>query len=206
MTSILHARAFHAGLRIDGIPTSDSSQKIQASRNRWREEVNNQASRIQVRNETQSTVTITRKKRHNNREVDELSIVDHFVTNANSSQGEAQLYIFEDNEAEIKMTIKSRSPTMRHVSRTHKVALDWLFDRVILDPKIQIKHVHTKNQLADMSTEGTFALDEWNHPLRLFNIMNFPMFLAAISTMSKRAQMNLRLRNRGLHVWYQETC
>ena len=31
---------------------------------------------------------------------------------------------FEDNDAVIKMIIKGRSPTMRHVSRTHKVALD----------------------------------------------------------------------------------
>ena len=31
-----------------------------------------------------------------------------------------------------KMIIKGRSPTMRHVSRTHRVALDWLFDRILL--------------------------------------------------------------------------
>ena len=35
---------------------------------------------------------------------------------------EAQLYIFEDNEAVIKTIIKDRSPMMRHVSRTHRVA------------------------------------------------------------------------------------
>ena len=45
------------------------------------------------------------------------------------------LYVFEDNEAVIKMIIKGRSPTMRHVSRTHRVALDWLFDRINLDPQ-----------------------------------------------------------------------
>ena len=47
---------------------------------------------------------------------------------------EALLYVFEDNEAVIKMIMKGRSPTMRHVSRTHRVALDWLFDRINLDP------------------------------------------------------------------------
>ena len=31
------------------------------------------------------------------------------------------LYAFEDNQAVIKMIIKGRSPTMRHVSRTHRV-------------------------------------------------------------------------------------
>ena len=54
----------------------------------------------------------------------------------------------------IKMIIKGRSPTMRHVSRTHRVAPDWLFDRISLDPKIQIKCVDTKHQLADILTKG----------------------------------------------------
>ena len=48
---------------------------------------------------------------------------------------------------------------MRHVSRTHRVALDWLFDRISLDPKIQIKYIDTKNQLADILTKGNFTRD-----------------------------------------------
>ena len=59
---------------------------------------------------------------------------------------------------------------MRHVSRTHRVALDWLFDRINLDPKIQIKYIDTKNQLADTLTKGNFTRDKWNHLLCLFNI------------------------------------
>ena len=60
------------------------------------------------------------------------------------------LYVFQDNEAVIKMIIKGRGPTMRRVSRTHRVALDWLFDRINLDSKIQIRYVDTKHQLADI--------------------------------------------------------
>ena len=86
----------------------------------------------------------SKPKQKGNRDLHQLSHVDYVTTNANSTQSESQLYIFEDNEAVIKMIIKSRSPTMRHVSRTHRVAVDWLFDRIILDPKIQIKHVDTK--------------------------------------------------------------
>ena len=74
------------------------------------------------------------------------------------------------------MIIKGRSPTMRHVSRNHREALDWLFDRINLDPKIQIKYVDTTNQLAEMLTTGSFTRDEWDHLLRLLNIMNFSMF------------------------------
>ena len=62
---------------------------------------------------------------------------------------------------------------MRHLSRTHRVALDWLFDRINLDPKIQIKYIDTKNQLADTVTKENFTRDEWNHLLCLFNISHF---------------------------------
>ena len=55
-----------------------------------------------------------------------------------ASQYDAHLTFFGDNEAVIKMITKGRSPTMRHVTRTHRVALDWLFHRVNLDYKIQI--------------------------------------------------------------------
>ena len=95
---------------------------------------------------------------------------DCVPSNVQSSHQEALLYIFEDNEAVIKIILKVRSPTMRHVSRTHRVALDWLFDRINLDPKIQTKYIDTKNQLADILTKGNFTRDEWKHLLCLFNI------------------------------------
>ena len=65
----------------------------------------------------------------------ELNNVDCVPSNAKFSRFGAMLYIFEDNETVIKMIIKGRTPAMRHVSRTDRVALDWLFDRINLDPK-----------------------------------------------------------------------
>ena len=113
--------------------------------------------------------------------------VDRVPSNVQFSHQEALLYVFEDNEAVIKMIIKGRSPTMRHVSRTHRVALDWLFDRINLDPKIQIKHMDTKNQLADMLTKGNFTRDEWNHLFNLFNIGHVSSTVCS-EVMSKRTQ------------------
>ena len=40
--------------------------------------------------------------------------IDSAPSNVQSSRQEALLYVFEDNEAVIKMIIKGRSPTMRH--------------------------------------------------------------------------------------------
>ena len=84
-------------------------------------------------------------------------------SNARFSRFGVILYIFEDNEAVIKMIIKGRSPTMRHGSRTHSFALEWLFDRINLDPKNKIKYIDTKNQLAEIFTKVNFRRDEWNH-------------------------------------------
>ena len=52
--------------------------------------------------------------------------IDHIPSNTKNSDSSAMLFVFEDNEAVIKMIIKGRSPTRRQVSRTHRVALDWL--------------------------------------------------------------------------------
>ena len=98
----------------------------------------------------------------------------------------------EDSETVIKMIIKGRRPTMRHVSRTHRVALDWLFDRINVDPKIQIKYIDTKNQISDILN---FTRDEWNNLLHLFNISHFSstcrtknFSLISCTTMAKRIQ------------------
>ena len=126
-----------------------------------------------------------KNKSHN--QIDVIQDNDSVPSNVQSASREALLYVFEDNEAVIKMIMKGRSPTMRHVSRTHRVALDWLFDRINLDPKIQIKYIDTKNQHADILTKGNFTRDEWNHLLTLFNISHFSS-TACIATMAKRSQ------------------
>ena len=115
--------------------------------------------------------------------------IDSVPSNVQSSRQEALLYVFEDNEAVIKMIIKGRSPTMRHVSRTHRVALDWLFDRINLDTKIQIKYIDTKNRFTDILTKGNFTRDEWNHVLCLFNISHFSSTVCS-ATMAKRSQQD----------------
>ena len=118
------------------------------------------------------------------------------------------------------MTIEGRSPTMRHVTRNHRVALVWLFDRINLEPKIQIKYIDTKNQVADILTKGNFTRDEWNHFLRLFNNMSFSMFSCSHfsdffptirfeSRASCQKRVRRRLRTKALrwrkrdHAWWR---
>ena len=58
------------------------------------------------------------------------------------------LFVSQDNDAVNKMIMEGRSPTMRHVSHAHRVALDWLFDRINLDSMVQVKFVDTTTQIA----------------------------------------------------------
>ena len=137
--------------------------------------------------EARSTPHTIHKRKQSQGVINDLHNVDFIPSNVNSSRQEALLYVFEDNEAVIKMIFKGRSPTVRHVSRTHRVALDRLFDRINLDPKIQIKYIDTKNQLADILPKRNFTRDEWNHLLCLFNISHFSSTDCS-EVMSKRTQ------------------
>ena len=121
--------------------------------------------------------------------------IDYIASNTMHSGAGAMLYVFEDDEAVIQMIIKGRSPTMRHVSRTHRIALDWLFDRLYLGPKIQIRYIDSKHQIADILTKGNFMCDEWNNLLHLFDISHSSSLrctknfsLISCITMAKRIQ------------------
>ena len=165
------------GLRLDGLPALELWDLIVS--------VLGNGSRVSDRSEIPESDDHKHHKSHN--KIDAIQDIDVVPSNVQSARQEALLYVFEDNEAVIKMIIKGRSPTMRHVSRTHRVALDWLFDRINLDTKIQIKYIDTKNQLADILTKGNFTRDEWNHLLSLFNISHFSS-TACTAAMAKRAQ------------------
>ena len=71
-------------------------------------------------------------------------------------------HIYEDHEAVIKQINKSRSPAMRHISRTHRVSL-WIgfVTASNADPMIKIKYVNATQQLADILTKGSFIGDRW---------------------------------------------
>ena len=189
-TSVSHSSteseiiSLDAGLRFDGIPALDS----------WDLIVLVLGNTIQTHDRTGQPV-VNRDKDHvpNKRSqgmINVLNNIDCVPSNVQFSHQEALLYVFEDNEAVIKMIIKGRSPTMRHVSRTHRVALDWLFDRVNLDPKIQIKYIDTKNQLADMLTKGNSTLDEWNSSIVFCLISAISVLQFVLKRWQKRVQQD----------------
>ena len=86
------------------------------------------------------------------------------------SSGRATLIVYEDNEAVIRMCIKGRSPNLRHVQRTHRVNLDWLFERIRKDKGIALRYINTKWQIADMLTKGQFTAQLWRRLCELASI------------------------------------
>ena len=99
--------------------------------------------------------------------------IDFVPPSAPLSSGMSKLFLFEDNEAVIKMCLKGRSPNLRHISRTHRVDLDWLIERIKVDPGIRMKFVGTSQQLADMLTKASFTIQKWNDMLRMHQIGDF---------------------------------
>ena len=156
-TSVSHSSteseiiSLDAGLRLDGIPAFDVWDLIVLVLGNTTQNHNEQGDLLM-------NPVVCRGKSHVQGQsrgmCNVLSNVDLVLSNVQFSHQEALLYVFEDNEAVIKMIIKGRSPTMTHVSRIHRVALDWLFDRINLDPQIQIKYIDTKKPTRRDTDQG----------------------------------------------------
>ena len=117
------------GLRSDGLPALEL----------WDLLVSVLANVSRVSDRSVKPESDDHKHHKSHKKIDAMKDIDAVPSNVQSARQEALLYVFEDNEAVIKMIMKGRSPTMRHVSRTDRVALDWLFDR------INLGRVPTKN-------------------------------------------------------------
>ena len=127
-TSVSHSSteseiiSLDAGLRLDGIPALDLWVLIVLV-------LGNTTQNHDRRGRPVVCPHTNHGRKQSRRVINDLDYVDLVPSNVPSSHQEALLYVFEDNEAVVKMIFKGRSPTMRHVSRTHRVALDWLFIR-----------------------------------------------------------------------------
>ena len=140
-TSVSHSSveseiiSLDAGLRLDGIPTLDLWDLIVEVLGNTNQCHKERSDLLMNRREVRSTPHTIRKRKQSQGVINGLDNVDFTPSNVNSSRQEALLYVFEDNEAVTKMITKGRSPIMRHDSRTHRVALDWLFDRNQFGPQ-----------------------------------------------------------------------
>ena len=78
---------------------------------------------------------------------------------------------------------------MRHMARTLRINLDWLFERITDDPSIIIKYVSTKMQLADILTKAAFSVQQWNALLVLIQTRPYTKPLTAGPKASESASV-----------------
>ena len=114
-----------------------------------------------------------------------------FPQTSQSSRQEAVFYVFEDNEAVIKMIIKGKESHNETCFQDPK-SFAWIGCSIesIWTPRSKSNTLTSKKQLADMSNKGNFTRDEWNHLLCLSNISHFS-FTECSEVMPKRTQKEL---------------
>ena len=113
------------GLRLDGLPALELWDLIVS--------VFGHVSRVSDR--SGQSVNDVHKHHKSQRKINVMENIDSVPSNVQSSRQEALLYVFEDNEAVIKMIIKGRSPTMRHVPGLTELHLIGCLIELIWIPK-----------------------------------------------------------------------
>ena len=107
-----------AGLRLDGIPALEWDLIVAVLGN-TKQSHKERRDPFMNKREVRSTPLTIPKRKQSQGVISDLDNVDFISFNVNSSHQEALLYVFEDNEAVIKVIIMGRSPTMRHVSKSN---------------------------------------------------------------------------------------
>ena len=116
-TSVSHSSteseiiSLDAGLRLDGIPALDLWDLIVAvlHENTYQSHKERRDPFMNKR-EVRSTSHTIQKRKQSHGVINDLDNVDFIPSNVKSSHQEALLYVFEDNEAVIKMIFKRRRP------------------------------------------------------------------------------------------------
>ncbi|MHC4951072.1 MAG: hypothetical protein ACYTEU_08835, partial [Planctomycetota bacterium] len=144
-----------------------------------------------------NTLTIDERLHLRRQSHDLFGSVDYVPPSLPIKYGRATLYAMEDNDSVIKMIVKGRSPNLRHVGRTHRVDLDWLFERINKDPGIFVKWVGTKEQLGDILTKGSFTYQAWLDLLHL-SLMMPPSYRKYID--EKLKPLKVACMRRAIHI------
>ena len=152
--------SFDARLRMDGIPVLDLWDSVidvfHSSPNPTKPK-----HVTKPRRNLSATIQPNLRKQISTKHTDlDLTNIDHVPSKRNAFWSQCFVYVFEDNESVMTIILKCRSPTMRHVSRTDRIALDWFFNRFNFDSQIQIRYIDIKHHFVDILTKGNCTHDE----------------------------------------------
>ena len=92
------------------------------------------------------------------------------MTRPAASGLQTHLIVAEDNEAVIKIIKKCRSVALRHLPRTHRIDVTWLFE-VCGAEEVKLRHVGTDEQVADLMTKAFTSPEKWRSLLEIAQIV-----------------------------------
>ena len=79
----------------------------------------------------------------------------------------------EDNQTCIRVLETGKSPKLRHLGRTHKICLRWLFE-VFQGKDMCLRYCETKMMSADIFTKSSFTQGQtWRYACELINHLDF---------------------------------
>ena len=84
---------------------------------------------------------------------------------------DTKVRVFGDNQSMLTVLKKGKNPTMRHVSRTHRVSIAWLHEQYHRN-KFGFVYVRSEDMSADMLTKSTPSPHKWNPARRVINIFD----------------------------------
>ena len=82
---------------------------------------------------------------------------------------QVMLHVREDNEAMIKVLTSGRNPTMRYLSRTHGININWLHE-VSSGQFVKLEYTRTDDQAADIFTKSFEVGTKWEALIPLVNM------------------------------------
>ena len=83
---------------------------------------------------------------------------------------QTHLIVAEGNEAVIEITKKCCSVALKHLPRTHRIDVTWLFE-VCDAEEVKLRHVGTNEQIADLMTKAFTSPEKWRSLLEIAQIV-----------------------------------
>ena len=191
-TSVSHSSteseiiSFDAGLRMDGLPALDLWDVVTEALLSFKstQSPTHHAAGNFSRNHK------SKPKQKGNRDVGSIVACGLRHHKRKTFGTSAPCFSFRRQRSSDQDVFERQKPNDETRSRSHRFAFDWLFDRINVDPKIQIKYVDTENPNSqDVLTKGNFTRDEWNHFVE-------PMFFLQSFLSIRKAECHVQYSSR----------
>ena len=81
------------------------------------------------------------------------------------------LYVHEDNQAMMRIMETGKNPTMRYLSRTHRVSVAWLHE-VCQGKDVILGYEESAKMCADIFTKAFSDVTKWKAARKLINVLS----------------------------------